>query len=66
MYTGATEWMISRDSKESDYALIIYSSDQLSNDYIDNYNFIRPSFNLEPSVAYKSGNGSISKPIRVG
>ena len=65
MYMGYNEWTISRNSDFSHRAFGVSS-----NGYVLNYNVgsncgVRPSFNLESSVKYVSGSGSMSDPVRV-
>ena len=63
MYMGLYEWTISRNADYSDYAFNVdYDG------YVNNYNVfsnygVRASFNLESSVSYVSGSGSMSDPI---
>ena len=57
------EWTLSRNSDNTDNAFGV-----ISTGYVDNYNVtksyvVRPSFNLESSVKYVSGSGSMSDPI---
>ena len=59
------EWTLSRNSDNTDNAFGV-----ISTGYVDNYNVtksyvVRPSFNLESSVKYVSGSGSMSDPVRV-
>ena len=63
MYMGLYEWTISRSADYSDGAFYVYSDgdvDYFSVDYIVG---VRASFNLESSVSYVSGSGSMSDPI---
>ena len=65
MYMGYYDWTISRNS---DYSVNAFYVDYSG--YVSNYNVtiiygVRPSFNLESSVNYVSGSGSMSDPIRV-
>ena len=63
MYMGLYEWTISRDAGSS------YIAFSVRNDgYVLSYNVfsdrgVRASFNLESSVSYVSGSGSMSDPI---
>ena len=66
MYMGLYEWTISRSADSSDDAFSVF--DVLNNggvldDGVDDINAVRPSFNLESSVNYVSGSGSMSDPI---
>ena len=69
MYMGYDEWVISRGSENSTSAFIVNYSGHMSYanaNYKAIFNFaVRPSFNLESTVAYVSGSGSMSDPIRV-
>ena len=65
LYLGSTEWTISRDSDDTNYAFRVTSTgDVLHSNVTDSY-AVRPSFNLESSVKYVSGSGSMSDPVRV-
>ena len=59
------EWTLSRNSDNTRNAFGVNSTG-----YVENYNVtksyvVRPSFNLESSVKYVSGSGSMSDPVRV-
>ena len=60
MYMGYNEWTISRYSDNSDIAFFVNSTGNVYNNL-----GVRPSFNLESSVKYVSGSGSMSDPVRV-
>ena len=65
LYLGSTEWTISRFSDLTSDAFFVHSAgivDGLTVTYIF---AARPSFNLEFSVKYVSGSGSMSDPVRV-
>ena len=65
MYMGYTEWPISRVSSNYSY---VFGVDYAGRVYDMEVGFgqgVRPVFNLEPTVAYVSGSGSMSDPIRV-
>ncbi len=65
LYLGSNEWTISRDSGDTLIAFIVY----FGRAYGRNVTIscaARPSFNLESSVKYVSGSGSISDPIIIG
>ena len=65
LYLGSAEWTISRTSDTIDFAFRVDSTGSvLDGDVTDNY-AVRPSFNLESSVKYVSGSGSMSDPVRV-
>ena len=66
LFLGYTEWTISRNSNTT--ASVFYvngGSGDVENIYVANSYGVRPSFNLESTVAYVSGSGSMSDPIRV-
>ena len=63
MYMGLYEWTISRDADYSDYAFRVYSGGYVYDDNVNDYDGVRASFNLESSVSYVSGSGSMSDPI---
>ncbi len=65
LYSGSYEWTISR---YSDYTYIAFSVNSTGSVYGGNVTssfVVRPSFNLESSVKYVSGSGSMSDPIRI-
>ena len=65
LYLGSYEWTISR---YSDYTYIAFSVNSTGSVYGGNVTssfVVRPSFNLESSVKYVSGSGSMSDPVRV-
>ena len=63
MYMGLYEWTISRYADRSNRAFDV-SNDGYVN-YVSVYGNVgvRASFNLESSVSYVSGSGSMSDPI---
>ena len=63
MYMGAWEWTVSRNAGTSNSAFRVYSVGGVRDDYVGSYDAVRPSFNLESSITYKSGSGSMSDPI---
>ena len=63
MYMGLYEWTISRTAVYSDYAFIVYSDGYVFYNDVNYYYGVRASFNLESSVSYVSGSGSMSDPI---
>ena len=66
LYLGSTEWTISRSSGDTDTAFNVIRTGLVSyGDLVTISCAVRPSFNLEPSVKYVSGSGSMSDPIRV-
>ena len=63
MYMGLYEWTISRSAGDSDNAFLVLDAGRVYY-YLVNYsNGVRASFNLESSVSYVSGSGSMSDPI---
>ena len=65
MYMGNYDWTISRDAGDSDRAFYVYD-DGTVRGFDVGYNYgVRASFNLEPSVSYVSGSGSMSDPIMI-
>ena len=67
LFLGPVEWTISRNSDATTKAFIVFSSGYVANNsYVGDNSFaVRPSFNLESSVKYVSGSGSMSDPVRV-
>ena len=65
LYLGSYEWTISRRSDLSDFAFLVRSAGDVYNDFVTLGIVVRPSFNLESSVKYVSGSGSMSDPVRV-
>ena len=63
MYMGLYEWTISRDAGISDTAFGVYGGGRVGRDSVDDVYGVRASFNLESSVSYVSGSGSMSDPI---
>ena len=65
LYLGSAEWTISRNSDNSNHAFFVNNTCYVYN-YTVTFSFaVRPSFNLESSVKYVSGSGSMSDPVRV-
>ena len=65
LYLGSTEWTISRNSVNSYSAFGVNGTGYVSNNDVAGSYAVRPSFNLESSVNYVSGSGSMSDPVRV-
>ena len=69
MYMGLNEWTISRYASNSDYAFSVYGNDAYGGSVDRNGVYLgyvgRASFNLESSITYKSGSGSMSNPITI-
>ena len=63
MYMGLYEWTISRNAGFSDTAFLVYLVGVVSDDFVYDDFGVRASFNLESSVSYVSGSGSMSDPI---
>ena len=63
MYMGLYEWTISRTADHSYYAFIVYFDGNVCDSGVDGGYGVRASFNLESSVSYVSGSGSMSDPI---
>ena len=63
MYMGLYEWTISRNADYSDYAFIVDNDGYVYSVSVGRDNGVRASFNLESSVSYVSGSGSMSDPI---
>ena len=66
MYMGAWEWTLSRSAGNSFDAFGVNGGGSVSDGDVNGNLAVRPSFNLESSITYKSGSGSMSDPIRVG
>ena len=63
MYMGLYEWTISRNADNSRFAFFVDYVGSVY-DYVVNDSYgVRASFNLESSVSYVSGSGSMSDPI---
>ena len=65
LYLGSTEWTISRNSDDTTDAFLVNSTGFVRFNIVSINNVARPSFNLESSVKYVSGSGSMSDPVRV-
>ena len=65
LYLGSTEWTISRNSDLTSIAFRVYGTGLVSNGSVTHSFAARPSFNLESSVKYVSGSGSMSDPVRI-
>ena len=63
MYMGLYEWTISRYADYSGIAFSVYLDGYVSFSDVDRNRGVRASFNLESSVSYVSGSGSMSDPI---
>ena len=65
LYLGSDEWTISRTSDDSNYAFNVFSAGGVGGYDVTLSYAVRPSFNLESSVKYVSGSGSMSDPVQV-
>ena len=65
LYLVSYEWTISRESGVANFAFAVrYDGDLGSFEVRSSYR-VRPAFNLESSVNYVSGSGTIENPIRI-
>ena len=65
LYLGSYEWTISCDSDRTYGAFSVNSAGHVDGSGVGSSIGVRPSFNLESSVKYVSGSGSMSDPVRV-
>ena len=66
MYMGLYEWIISRDVSTSYYAFRVTDYGYVAGrSTVTNAYGVRPVFNLVSSVAYVSGDGTQTSPIRI-
>ena len=65
LYLGSEEWTISRDSDLATDAFYVPGPGRVGYLDVTASRGLRPSFNLESSVKYVSGSGSMSDPVRV-
>ena len=65
LFLGFSEWTISRYSDGTSSAFSVSSAGNVGGTYVTNSYGVRPSFNLDSSVKYVSGSGSMSDPVRV-
>ena len=65
IYMGLYEWTLSRDTDHQDYAFIVFRNGNVYSLNINNEIAVRVAFNLESSITYKSGIGSINDPILI-
>ena len=63
MYMGLYEWTVSRNAGGSKDAFRVNNGGKLDNNNVSYNDGVRASFNLESSVSYVSGSGSMSDPI---
>ena len=65
LYLGSNEWIISRHSVDTTNAFDVASIGSVSGNRVTYSVAVRPSFNLESSVKYVSGSGTIENPIKI-
>ena len=63
LYLGSNEWTVSRSSDSANDAFRVSSTGSVNYLNVTRSCGVRPSFNLESSVSYVSGSGSMSDPI---
>ena len=63
LYLGSAEWTISRNSRLTGLAFTVTGTGYVNYTSVTLSRGVRPSFNLESSVKYVSGSGSMSDPI---
>ena len=62
---GSMIWTITRNAGGTNEAFYITNDSDVGSTYISNSNSVYPTFNLETSITYKSGIGTISDPILI-
>ena len=65
LFLGSTEWTLSHFTDLANIAFTVASTGYVGNNRLTGSNGVRPSFNLESSVKYVSGSGSMSDPVRI-
>ena len=65
MYMGYYDWMISRNSDNSNRAFIVRHVGNVNRSNVSSNYGVRPSFNLLSSITYVSGSGSAVDPILI-
>ena len=65
MYMGYNEWTISRHSDNTNSAFFVNSTGNVLGSNVRSDAGVFPAFNLESSVKYVSGSGSMSDPVRI-
>ena len=65
IYMGYSDWTISRCSGFLNFAFSVAYRGFVSDGIVNNYNGVRPSFYLEPSVVLTGGTGTASDPYRI-
>ena len=65
LYSGSNDWTISHYSDSKSGVFSVNSTGFVDGDLATYTCMVRPSFNLESSVKYVSGSGSMSDPVRI-
>ena len=65
MYLGAYEWLISRNSDNTNDAFLVGDAGYVDRINVDFTYAVRPSFYLESDVTYASGSGSMTDPLKI-
>ena len=65
MYSGGSEWTISRTADISNYTFYVGRSGYLDNRSVEGADGVRPVFYLISSITYADGDGTQNLPIRV-
>ena len=65
MHMGYYEWTLSRHADYSNTAFLMDFGGRVTSHYVYNLGAVRPSFNLESSITYVSGDGTQNSPIRI-
>ena len=65
MYMGYDDWTISRVTDDINVAFFVGEYGDANHYFMHRWCGARPAFNLVPTVAYKSGSGAKSDPIRL-
>ena len=64
LYLGSDEWTISHGDN-FDNVFFVLSTGDVNYGGVTDSNAVRPSFNLESTVKYVSGSGSMSDPVKI-
>ena len=65
LFLGSIEWTISRNSDLTRDVFRVTGTGTVNANFVTYSLGVRPSFNLESSVKYVSGSGSMSDPVRI-
>ena len=65
LYLGSTEWTISRRSGPTNRAFFVNYTGNFDDSVVYEARAVRPCFYLTSSIAYVSGSGTSSDPIRI-